>query len=144
MVSCLRQALSRRGTCAHTSIPRAPGQNDGIRALYRPSIADTCFVMSSALSPLVQTSAGLSLPGVFAHCTASRAFRHCKKTGNCNPRVLAFPGLGVASHPRVRWRRCTGLCSMSAPGLGSQIGTPVPRRLPSPRRTARTQPNLAQ
>ena len=77
MVSCLRQVLSRRGTCAHTSIPRAPGQNDGIRALYRPSIADTCFVTSSALSPLVQTSAGLSLPGVFAHCTASRAFRLC-------------------------------------------------------------------
>ena len=77
MVSCLRQVLSRRGRCAHTSIPRAPGQNVGIPALYRPSIADTCFVMSSALSPVVQTSAGLSLPGVFAHCTASRAFRLC-------------------------------------------------------------------
>ena len=107
MVSCLRQVLSLRGRCAHTSIPRAPGQNDGIHALHRPSSVDTCFVMSSALSPLVQTSAGLSLPGVFAHCTASRAFKHCtnrKPQSTC----LGLPRLWRCVTPKgvlasLRW-----------------------------------------
>ena len=59
------------------SIPRTSGHNVDLPALYRPATTDTCFAMSSALRPLVQTSGGVLLPDTFACCTTFRAFRIC-------------------------------------------------------------------
>ena len=60
--------------------------------------------MSSALGPLVQTSAGVSLPGSFAHCTTFRALRLCtnkKLQPTClslpRPRRCETPKAGLAS-----------------------------------------------
>ena len=114
----------------------------GIPALYRPSTTDTCFVMSSALSPLVQTHAGLSLPGVFAHCTASRAFRLCtnrKLQSTClglpRPWRCVTPKAGLASLYTTVLHECTRSWITDWNTIASALAFT---------RTARTQPNLAQ
>ena len=58
-------------------IPKTSGHNVGLPALYRPSTAETCLVMSSTLRPLEHMSARMSLPSTFVYCTTFRATRLC-------------------------------------------------------------------
>ena len=127
-----------------SSTPTTYGHHVGLPALYLPFTADTCCVTSSALRPLVQTSARLSLPDTLVHRTTFLAGKLCtnkKLQSTC----LSLPrGLDLVSHPRLGWRRCTRPCSTIVPGLCSQIECPLPRRSPSPRRTARTRTKMTQ
>ena len=77
-----------------SSTPRIYGHNIGLPALSRPSTDHSRFVMTLALSPSVQISARLSLPGNVAHC---QVCTHKKLPSTCmSPSKLW-----------LRWRRHT-------------------------------------